>query len=109
MVKKCIYCSAVVDGDCVVDMCEPCMYQVWGDKMAKAIVANMENERDKGNLDLGKVGESVVEEVGEVSTQIEIKEAEPEELTMDLPPECDEPGPEFVEQSEIGNAESFLS
>ena len=58
MVKRCIYCSAGINQDSVVDMCGGCMHRVWGPKMAAAIVESMEKEKEKGNMELGRVSET---------------------------------------------------
>jgi len=55
--KKCIYCNQeIVDGR-AVDVCDKCGVRVWGEKMFKAIINNMQNAREKGDLYQGSVSE----------------------------------------------------
>jgi len=49
--KKCIYCKTEIPEECVVDFCESCGHKVWGPRMFKAIIQNMENARAKGEFD----------------------------------------------------------
>ncbi len=56
---KCIYCKSEI-GDCVVDVCRRCGVGVWGEKMFQAILDNMKIEKGKGNMELGRVGESEI-------------------------------------------------
>jgi hypothetical protein len=59
MVKRCIYCKDEIDPNSVVDVCRRCGIGVWGEKMFNAIVANMENARNAGDLNQGSVTDSL--------------------------------------------------
>jgi len=50
MNKHCIYCRKEIPIESVIDFCEKCGKNVWGDKMFNAIVQNMEEAKNKGDL-----------------------------------------------------------
>jgi len=82
MVKRCIYCNYELEEDSVIDICETCMYKVWGEKMAGAIVDNMKREKANGNLELGKVGEKESETVEDKKLEIKDEIIEAEEVIV---------------------------
>lgn len=50
MSKKCIYCGKEIDDLSVIDFCRRCGIGVWGEKMFNAILKNMEDAQEKGNI-----------------------------------------------------------
>ena len=56
--KKCLYCKAEIDDNSVIDFCERCGTGVFGEKMLKAIIDNMNNAREKGDLHQGLISQS---------------------------------------------------
>jgi predicted RNA-binding Zn-ribbon protein involved in translation (DUF1610 family) len=53
--RKCVYCGVEVPEESVIDFCERCGKGVWGEKMFRAIVQNMEEAREKGDLHQGSI------------------------------------------------------
>ena len=50
MVKKCIYCHCAISDESVIDFCKVCGVGVWGEKMFNAILKNMEDANERGDL-----------------------------------------------------------
>jgi uncharacterized UBP type Zn finger protein len=55
MAKKCVYCKCEITDDRAIDVCDRCGIGVWGNKMFKTIKNNMDEAREKGNLNQGSV------------------------------------------------------
>lgn len=45
MTKKCIYCNQEIPSDSVIDFCHRCGVGVWGEKMFKTILEQMNDKR----------------------------------------------------------------
>jgi hypothetical protein len=55
MSKHCVYCKCELDPNSVVDVCQRCGHAVWGEKMFRAIIENMEGARKTGSLEQGSI------------------------------------------------------
>ena len=49
--KKCIYCGCELPNDNIIDFCERCGNFAFGERMFKAIVANMKAAQKRGDLE----------------------------------------------------------
>jgi hypothetical protein len=54
---KCVYCKGSVPEERVMQICDRCGVKVWGARMFEAILKGTNSEAEKGNLELGRVGE----------------------------------------------------
>jgi hypothetical protein len=61
MSNTCIYCKSQLSPESPIEVCHSCGHQVWGEKMFQAILDNMENARNAGDLHQGSVTESINE------------------------------------------------
>ena len=48
--KKCIYCKCEIPEENVVDFCDRCGYGAFGEKMFHAIIQNMKDAKQRGDL-----------------------------------------------------------
>ena len=55
MANACVYCKRDITDGRAVDVCNNCGVGVWGEKMFKAIINNMGNARESGDLYQGSV------------------------------------------------------
>jgi len=55
---KCVYCRNDVPHERTMQICDNCGCKVWGHKMFSAILKGTDCEKEKGNMELGRVGEN---------------------------------------------------
>jgi hypothetical protein len=55
MVNKCVYCKTEVPEGRTMEICDRCGAKIWGEKMFHAIVEGTNQEKTKGNMELGQV------------------------------------------------------
>lgn len=60
MSSKCVYCCSEVPLERTMQICDRCGIKVWGEKMFKAILSSTECEKEKGNMELGRVSDASI-------------------------------------------------
>jgi len=50
MSKKCVYCKGEISDSRALDVCDRCGFGVWGEKMFRAILNNMNEANDRDDL-----------------------------------------------------------
>lgn len=53
--KRCVYCKQEIHDNRAVDVCNTCGVGVWGERMFNAIIENMEDAKEKGDLHQGLI------------------------------------------------------
>jgi len=48
--RKCMFCRAEIPENAVLEVCSKCGRDIWGSKMFYAIIDNMGNAKDEGNI-----------------------------------------------------------
>lgn len=60
---KCIYCKTALPDDSVLDVCRRCGIGVWGENMYNAILKNMGDAKESGNLYQGSITQTPSKEI----------------------------------------------
>ena len=50
MTKKCVYCKSDLFDNRALDVCDKCGVGVWGEKMFKVILKNMDDAKERDDL-----------------------------------------------------------
>lgn len=62
----CVYCKSEISHERTMQICDRCGCKVWGAKMFEAILRGTDDEKTKGNMELGRVSEDQGKEAGNI-------------------------------------------
>ena len=103
MGKDCIYCKTQIDENSVIDVCRNCGLGVWGERMFNAIIENMQNAREVGDLYQGSVSNAPQEQTSKQTIPF-IEEAIKETEKQNV----EEPSTQVTSPEALTEAEEIL-